>query len=163
MKLLEIVIPSQPQDDAVATGFQLAKQLRKVPVRAGNCDGFIGNRVLGVYAAAAMHMVEDGASPYDIDRVMVEFGYPMGPFSMFDLAGGDIGWDTRKRKEPTRPPEERYVHIADRLCENGWFGQKTGEAGISMNQAPDAACPILRYSRSLTQNEPVKALSHVLF
>lgn len=126
MKLLEIVIPSQPQDDAVATGFQLAKQLRKVPVRAGNCDGFIGNRVLGVYAAAAMHMVEDGASPYDIDRVMVEFGYPMGPFSMFDLAGGDIGWDTRKRKEPTRPPEERYVHIADRLCENGWFGQKTG-------------------------------------
>ena len=126
MKLLEIVIPSQPHDDAVATGFQLAKQLRKVPVRAGNCDGFIGNRVLGVYAAAAMHMVEDGASPYDIDRVMIEFGYPMGPFSMFDLAGGDIGWDTRKRKEPTRPPEERYVHIADRLCENGWFGQKTG-------------------------------------
>jgi len=97
-----------------------------MPVRAGNCDGFIGNRVLGVYAAAAMHMVEDGASPYDIDRVITEFGYPMGPFSMFDLAGGDIGWETRKRKEPTRPPEERYVHIADRLCENGWFGQKTG-------------------------------------
>ena len=126
MKLLEIVIPGNPSDDAVATGFQLAKMMRKVPVRAGNCDGFIGNRVLGVYAQAAMYMVEDGASPYDIDRVMVEFGYPMGPFSMFDLAGGDIGWDTRKRKAATRSNQERYVHIADRLCENGWFGQKTG-------------------------------------
>ncbi|MBN3763525.1 3-hydroxyacyl-CoA dehydrogenase NAD-binding domain-containing protein [Burkholderia sp. Ac-20365] len=126
MKLLEVVVPAQVSADVVATAFELAKKLRKVPVRAGVCDGFIGNRVLAIYRAAADHMLEDGASPYQIDRAVREFGFPMGPFQVADLAGGDIGWATRKRRAATRDPKQRYVQIADRICERGWFGQKTG-------------------------------------
>ena len=126
MKLLEIVVPSRVAPDVVATAFALAKLLRKTPVRAGVCDGFIGNRILAVYRTAADHMLEDGASPYQIDDAVRGFGYPMGPYQMSDLAGGDIGWATRKRRAPTRDPRARYVQIADRLCERGWFGQKTG-------------------------------------
>jgi 3-hydroxyacyl-CoA dehydrogenase len=126
MKLLEIVVPEKVSADVVATAFSLATQLKKVPVRAGVCDGFIGNRISAVYRAAADHMMEDGCSPYEIDAAMREFGYPMGPFQVSDLAGGDIGWATRKRRAATRDPKARYVQIADRICERGWFGQKTG-------------------------------------
>ncbi len=142
MKLLEIVVPAKVAADVVATGFELAKKLRKVAVRAGVCDGFIGNRILAVYRQAADHMMEDGASPYQIDEAVREFGYPMGPFQVADLAGGDIGWATRKRRAPTRDPRARYVQIADRICERGWFGQKTGRgyyvyAKGSRSGAPD--------------------------
>ncbi|MBC7452782.1 MAG: enoyl-CoA hydratase/isomerase family protein [Massilia sp.] len=126
MKLLEIVVPSQVAPEVVATAFELAKKLRKTPVRAGVCDGFIGNRILAVYRQAADYMMEDGASPYQIDKAVREFGYPIGPYQMSDLAGGDIGWATRLRRAPTRDPKARYVQIADRVCEQGWFGQKTG-------------------------------------
>jgi 3-hydroxyacyl-CoA dehydrogenase len=126
MKLLEIVVPARVAPDVVATAFALAKRMKKTPVRAGVCDGFIGNRILAVYRTAADHMVEDGASPYQVDAAVRAFGYPMGPYQMSDLAGGDIGWATRKRRAPTRDPRARYVQIADRLCERGWFGQKTG-------------------------------------
>ncbi|MBO9650185.1 MAG: enoyl-CoA hydratase/isomerase family protein [Variovorax sp.] len=125
MKLLEIVVPAKVSADVVATGFELAKKLKKVPVRAGVCDGFIGNRILAVYRQAADHIMEDGASPYQIDQAVRDFGYPMGPFQVSDLAGGDIGWATRKRKAATRDPKARYVQVADRICERGWFGQKT--------------------------------------
>ena len=126
MKLLEIVVPSQVSAEVVATVFALAKKLRKTPVRAGVCDGFIGNRILATYRMAADHLLEDGASPYQIDQAVREFGFAMGPFQVSDLAGGDIGWATRQRRAASRDPRARYVHIADRLCERGWFGQKTG-------------------------------------
>jgi len=126
MKLLEIVVPAKVSADVVATAFALAAKLKKVPVRAGVCDGFIGNRILAVYRTAADHLMEDGASPYEIDAMVRAFGFPMGPYEMSDLAGGDIGWATRKRRAATRDPKARYVRIADRLCERGWFGQKTG-------------------------------------
>jgi len=129
MKLLEIVVPAKVSADVVATAFALATRLQKVPVRAGVCDGFIGNRILAVYRTAADHLMEDGASPYEIDAMVRAFGFPMGPYEMSDLAGGDIGWATRKRRAATRDPKAppaRYVHIADQLCERGWFGQKTG-------------------------------------
>ncbi|MBN3792456.1 3-hydroxyacyl-CoA dehydrogenase, partial [Burkholderia sp. Ac-20353] len=126
MKLLEIVVPARVSPEVVATAFALAKQLKKTPVRAGVCDGFIGNRILAVYRTAADYLMEDGASPYQIDRAVREFGFPMGPFQVVDLAGGDIGWASRKRRAPTRNPRARYVGISDRLCERGWFGQKTG-------------------------------------
>ena len=126
MKLLEIVVPAKVSADVVATAFELAKKMKKVPVRAGVCDGFIGNRILAVYKQAADYIMEDGASPYDIDAAVRGFGYPMGPFQVTDLAGGDIGWATRKRRAATRNPAARYVEVADRICENGWFGQKTG-------------------------------------
>ena len=126
MKLLEIVVPAKVSADVVATAFELAKKLKKVPVRAGVCDGFIGNRILAVYKQAADYIMEDGASPYEIDEAVRGFGYPMGPFQVTDLAGGDIGWATRKRRAATHNPKARYVEVADRICENGWFGQKTG-------------------------------------
>ncbi|MBS0508643.1 MAG: enoyl-CoA hydratase/isomerase family protein [Proteobacteria bacterium] len=126
MKLLEIVVPSKVAADVVVTAFELAKRMKKVPVRAGVCDGFIGNRILSVYREAANYVLEDGASPYDIDAAVRGFGYPMGPFQVSDLAGGDIGWATRKRKAATRDPRARYVEVADRIAERGWYGQKTG-------------------------------------
>ncbi|AVS72022.1 3-hydroxyacyl-CoA dehydrogenase [Paracidovorax avenae] len=126
MKLLEIVVPAKVSADVVATAFALARTMKKVPVRAGVCDGFIGNRILAVYKQAADYLMEDGASPYEIDAAVRGFGYPMGPFQVTDLAGGDIGWATRKRRAATRDPKARYVEIADRICERGWFGQKTG-------------------------------------
>lgn len=126
MKLLEIVVSAKVAPDVVATAFELAKKLKKVPVRAGVCDGFIGNRILAVYKQAADYLLEDGASPYEIDAAVRGFGFAMGPFQVTDLAGGDIGWATRKRRAATRDPKARYVEIADRICERGWFGQKTG-------------------------------------
>ncbi|AVT14069.1 3-hydroxyacyl-CoA dehydrogenase NAD-binding domain-containing protein [Paracidovorax avenae] len=130
MKLLEIVVPAKVSADVVATAFALARTMKKVPVRAGVCDGFIGNRILAVYKQAADYLLEDGASPYEIDAAVRGFGYPMGPFQVTDLAGGDIGWATRKRRAAAAvesgAPKARYVEIADRICERGWFGQKTG-------------------------------------
>jgi len=126
MKLLEIVVAHHTADDVVATCFELARSLKKVPVKAGVCDGFIGNRILYACREVASYLMEDGATPYEIDAALEEFGFPMGPFRMADLAGGDIGWSTRKRKAATRDPQARYVRIGDLLCERGWFGQKTG-------------------------------------
>lgn len=127
MKLLEVVVADQTAPDVVATGFALGKALGKVSVRAGVCDGFIGNRILSVYRTAADHMVLDGATPYQIDNALTDFGFAMGPFAVADLAGLDIGWMTRKRKAPHRHPEERVPTYLDKLCEQGHFGQKTGE------------------------------------
>ncbi|MFX1674179.1 3-hydroxyacyl-CoA dehydrogenase NAD-binding domain-containing protein [Paraburkholderia sp. A2WS-5] len=141
MKLLEVVVPKAVRPDVVATAFELAKKLRKVPVRAGVCDGFIGNRILAVYRTAADHLMEDGASPYQIDRAVREFGFPMGPYQVVDLAGGDIGWATRKRRAATRDPNARYVQIADRLCERGWFGQKTGRGFYLYPEGARAGTP----------------------
>jgi len=130
MKLLEIVVPARVSADVVATAFALAQRMKKIPVRAGVCDGFIGNRILAVYKQAADYLMEDGASPYEIDEAVRGFGYPMGPFQVTDLAGGDIGWATRKRRRAallaSGAPKARYVEVADRICERGWFGQKTG-------------------------------------
>ncbi|QBP74507.1 3-hydroxyacyl-CoA dehydrogenase [Herbaspirillum huttiense] len=141
MKLLEIVVPRQVTGDVVATAFELAKRLRKVPVRAGVCDGFIGNRILAVYRQAADALMEDGASPYEIDAAVRDFGFAMGPYQVVDLAGGDIGWATRKRRAATRDPRARYVRIADRLCERGWFGQKSGRGFYRYPDGPRSGAP----------------------
>lgn len=127
MKLLEIVVADKTAPEVVATGFQLAKKMRKIGVRAGVCDGFIGNRILAYYGKTAGYLMEDGASPQQIDDALEAFGFAMGPYKVGDLAGLDIGWANRKRMHETRPEEERYVEIHDRICENGWFGRKTGK------------------------------------
>lgn len=128
MKLLEIVVADQTAPEVVATGFALGKRLGKVSVRAGVCDGFIGNRILSVYRACADHMVLDGATPFQIDKALTGFGFAMGPFAVADLAGLDIGWATRKRKRAAGlDPRARDSFYADKLCEAGHFGQKTGK------------------------------------
>ena len=141
MKLLEVVVPAKVAPDVVATAFELAKKLKKVTVRAGVCDGFIGNRILASYRQAADAMMEDGASPYQIDEAVRAFGFPMGPYQVSDFAGGDIGWATRKRRAPTRNPQARYVQIPDRLCERGWFGQKTGRGYYLYEKGARAGTP----------------------
>ncbi len=126
MRLLEIVVADRTEPEVVATGFDFGKRLGKVAVRAGVCDGFIGNRILSHCRKAADYMVMDGASPYEVDHAMVGFGFAMGPFAVQDLAGLDIGWAARRRRAPNRSQQERYVSISDRICEAGWFGRKSG-------------------------------------
>ncbi|MDW3224397.1 MAG: 3-hydroxyacyl-CoA dehydrogenase NAD-binding domain-containing protein [Paracoccaceae bacterium] len=126
MKLLEVVVADHTIPDVVATGFALAKRMGKIAVRAGVCDGFIGNRILSTYRTAADHMILDGATPFQIDAALTGFGFAMGPYAVADLAGLDIGWAMRKRLAPTRDPRERVGRYPDRLCEAGHFGQKTG-------------------------------------
>ncbi|HEV2565678.1 MAG TPA: 3-hydroxyacyl-CoA dehydrogenase NAD-binding domain-containing protein [Microvirga sp.] len=126
MKLLEIVRTDRTADDVVATGLGLAKRLRKIPVVCRVCDGFVGNRILSRYRQQAEYLLEEGALPHEVDAALEAFGFPMGPFAVSDLAGLDIAWARRKRLAPTRDPRERYVDIADRLCEAGRFGRKTG-------------------------------------
>lgn len=126
MKLLEIVVPDATAPDVVATGFALAKKLKKTAVRAGVCDGFIGNRILNAYRKAADAMVLDGADPYQVDRAVRAFGFPMGPYQVSDLAGLDIGYFNRQRQAATRPAGERVPVFADRLYELGRLGRKTG-------------------------------------
>jgi 3-hydroxyacyl-CoA dehydrogenase len=94
------------------------------------------------------YLLADGASPYQIDAAVRAFGFPMGPFQVYDLAGGDIGWATRKRRAATRDPRLRYVPIADRLCERNWFGQKTGRGWY---RYPDGA-------RTATEDPEVLAI-----
>ncbi|MGB2407733.1 MAG: 3-hydroxyacyl-CoA dehydrogenase NAD-binding domain-containing protein [Paracoccaceae bacterium] len=128
MKLLEIVVADKTAADVVATGFALAKKLRKIGVKAGVCDGFIGNRILSYYSKTASYLVLEGASPEQVDQALERFGFAMGPHKVGDLAGLDIGWMTRKRKAATRLKQDRYAgDVADRICENGWFGRKTGQ------------------------------------
>ncbi len=128
MRLLEIVVGAKTDDSVTATGFALAKRLGKVGVKSGVCDGFIGNRILAHYRKTAAYLVLDGATPQEVDRALEGFGFAMGPHKVGDLAGLDIDWMTRQRKAPTRPEEERYSgEVADRICEKGWFGRKTGK------------------------------------
>ena len=141
MKLLEIVVAEKTSTDTVATAFDLAKKMRKVPVRSGVCDGFIGNRILSKYLVSTYHMVEDGASPFHVDKVIRDFGCAMGIFQVIDLAGGDIGWATRKRKAPFRHKDDRYVEIPDRVCERGWFGQKTSKGYYLYGENVDFLTP----------------------
>ena len=126
MRLLEVVVAERTAPEVVATGFALATRMRKVAVRAGVCDGFIGNRIMTAYRRAADALVLDGASPWQVDAALEGWGFAMGPFRVADLAGGDIGWAARKRRAPDRPADERYSEIPDRLAERGWFGRKSG-------------------------------------
>ncbi|MCC6001888.1 MAG: enoyl-CoA hydratase/isomerase family protein [Pararhodobacter sp.] len=126
MRLLEIVDADKTAPEVLATGFALAKALKKVPVRAGVCDGFIGNRILRVFRLSADHMVLAGASPYQIDRALTGFGFAMGPYAVADLAGLDIGYMTRQRLRPIKDPRERWGEWPDRLHEMGRLGRKTG-------------------------------------
>ena len=126
MRLLEIVQGDQTGDVALATGYALGKMLRKIPVIAGVCDGFIGNRILARYREAADTVFMDGSTPWEVDEAMVEFGYAMGPYEAQDLSGLDIAHANRRRQDATRDPNRRYIPIADRMVELGKLGKKTG-------------------------------------
>jgi 3-hydroxyacyl-CoA dehydrogenase len=125
MRLLEVVRGAATAPDALASCMALAKKIKKLAVVSGVCDGFIGNRMLARYGAAASGLINAGALPQQVDAALQKFGLAMGPFRMGDLAGLDIGWATRKRKAAEAGVTVQPV-VADLLCEAGRFGQKTG-------------------------------------
>jgi 3-hydroxyacyl-CoA dehydrogenase len=155
MKLLEVVRGRNTANDVLATIMQLAKTMQKVAVVAGVCDGFIGNRMIEPYTRQAMFLLEEGALPHQIDRALEAFGMAMGPFRMSDLAGNDVSWYIRKRHYVERP-DTVFSKLADRLCEIGRFGQKTGAGWYKYLQGDRTAFPdpeveqiILNYSKEL--------------
>ena len=126
MRLLEIVRGAKTSKPVIATSMALAKTLNKIGVLVGVCHGFVGNRILYQYRRESLYLLEEGASVQQIDKAITDFGFAMGPFAMSDLAGLDIGW--RVRKAQGKPAGERYSGtIPDRLCEQGHYGQKTGQ------------------------------------
>jgi 3-hydroxyacyl-CoA dehydrogenase len=126
MRLLEIVRGKRTSREVIATSMKLAKQIGKVGVLVGVCDGFVGNRMLHKYAHEAQHLLLEGALPQQVDRVITAFGFAMGPMATSDLAGIDVGWRIRQAR-PKPAPGDRYGWgVADRLAELGHFGQKTG-------------------------------------
>jgi len=125
MKLLEVVRGAKTAKDVLATVMQLGKKIKKTCVVSGVTDGFIGNRMIEQYSRQAGYLLEEGATPQQVDKAMEKFGMAMGPFRMGDLAGNDVGWYIRKRRYVEKP-DIRYSKTADLLCEMGRFGQKTG-------------------------------------
>jgi len=125
MKLLEVVRGEKTAKDVLATVMALARKIKKTAVVSGVCDGFIGNRMIEQYSRQAGFLLDEGATPQQVDRAIEKFGFAMGPFRMGDLAGNDIGWAIRKRRAQERP-DMMYSRTADKLCELGRFGQKTG-------------------------------------
>jgi 3-hydroxyacyl-CoA dehydrogenase len=125
MRLLEVVRGAKTAPDVLATAMALAKKIRKTAVVSGVCDGFIGNRMINQYFVQALAMLDEGASPQQVDRAIEAFGFAMGPFRMSDLAGNDISWHIRKRQYAEGKLRTPAL-AADRLCELGRFGQKSG-------------------------------------
>ena len=126
MRLLEVVRGAKTAKDVLATTLALGKKLKKVPVVSGVCDGFIGNRMMEKYGIQAWYLLDEGATPQQVDAAMKKFGLAMGPFTMYDMAGLDVGFAVRKRRVAERP-DYAYSRIVDRVCEAGRFGQKTGK------------------------------------
>jgi len=141
MRLLEIVRGERTSKEVIATAFALSKTIRKVGVLVGVCDGFVGNRMVHPYIREALFLLEEGATPSQVDEAIFNFGVAMGPHAMSDLAGLDVGWRIRKRQAATRPPEERYSEIADKICELGNYGQKTGRGFYLYDPVTRAATP----------------------
>ncbi|CAM3391397.1 3-hydroxyacyl-CoA dehydrogenase NAD-binding domain-containing protein [Paracidovorax anthurii] len=126
MRLMEVVRGKATAPDALATGLAAARKLGKLPLLTGNAFGFVGNRLYAAYRRQCEFLIEEGAWPEQVDAALQRFGFAMGPFAVADLSGLDIAWRMRQAQAATRDPSARYVNIADRLCEAGRLGRKTG-------------------------------------
>jgi 3-hydroxyacyl-CoA dehydrogenase len=149
MRLLEVVRAEKTAKDVLATTMRLGKTLKKLPVVSGVCDGFIGNRMLEKYVQQSLFLLEEGATPADVDGALQRWGMAMGPFTMYDMAGNDIGWEIRKRRARERP-DMVYSKFADRICEKGWFGQKTGRGWYRYEKGSRAPIPDEEVARMLS-------------
>ncbi|MBT5663135.1 MAG: 3-hydroxyacyl-CoA dehydrogenase, partial [Alphaproteobacteria bacterium] len=118
MKLLEVVRGEKTSNEVIATSMAMAKSIGKIAALVGVCPGFVGNRILAQRQREANKLILEGALPWDIDDALFDFGFPMGPFAMSDLAGLDIGWNKETSRGET---------IREKLCENDRFGQKSGK------------------------------------
>jgi 3-hydroxyacyl-CoA dehydrogenase len=175
MRLLEIVRGKQTSKEAIATCMQLAKKIGKVGVLVGNCRGFVGNRMFHPYMREAMFLVEEGASIEAVDKALYDFGMAMGPLATGDLAGLDVGWRIRKEYRHLEKPGIRQPMAADRLCEMGRYGQKTGAGWYKYDQNraatpdPDIAEQVRRWAveagipqRSISSDETVDRCIYAL-
>jgi 3-hydroxyacyl-CoA dehydrogenase len=140
MRLLEVVRGAKTGKDVMATVMSVAKKIKKTAVVSGVCDGFIGNRMIEQYSRQAGFLLDEGATPQQVDKAIEKFGFAMGPFRMGDLAGNDIGWAIRKRRAQERP-NMLYSRTADKLCELGRFGQKTGAGWYDYKEGKRDAIP----------------------
>jgi 3-hydroxyacyl-CoA dehydrogenase len=175
MRLLEVVRGKKTAKDVLATTMKLGKALKKVPVVSGVCDGFIGNRMLEKYGQQSLFLLDEGCSPQQVDAAAQKWGLAMGPFTMGDMAGLDIGWEIRKRRYKERP-DFVYSKVGDKIAEAGRFGQKTGK-GWYLYQAgnrkpipdPEVDEIITRYrkeqgmkTRAISDEEIVERLIYAL-
>ena len=138
MRLLENVRGAKTSPEVYATAMKVGKKTGKVPVLVGVCDGFVGNRMLAKRTRECGFMLEEGALPWQIDRVLYDFGFPMGPYAMGDMAGLDIGWRNRKAKFETLTEREKKNTILDKICEMGRYGQKTGSGFYQYDEKRNA-------------------------
>ncbi len=143
MRLLEVVRCARTAPDVLATGLAVAKKLRKLPIVTGVTEGFIGNSIFSAYRREAEFLLEDGALPHEIDAALEDYGFPMGLFAVYDMAGLEIAWARRKRQAAKRDPSERYVEIADRLCEAGRLGQKAGRGWYAYPEGKRQVDPVV--------------------
>ena len=127
MRLVEIVRGKATSPETLATAMAVAKRLGKVGVVVGNCAGFVGNRMMFPYMYECQFLVEDGATPEQVDRALTDFGMAMGMFAVDDMAGLDVAWRVRQELHQFSKPGDRKPLVADTLCEMGRFGQKTGK------------------------------------
>jgi len=151
MKLLEVVRGKETAKDVLATVMQLAKKIKKTAVVSGVCDGFIGNRMIEQYSRQAGFLLDEGATPQQVDKAVEKFGFAMGPFRMGDLAGNDIGWAIRKRRAVERA-DMKYSATADRLCELGRYGQKTGAGWYDYEAGKRDAIPSELVNKMIEQH-----------
>jgi 3-hydroxyacyl-CoA dehydrogenase len=171
MKLLEVVRTNAASPETLATAMALGRKIGKISAMAGNCDGFLANRSRAPFNSEMVILLEEGCLPEQVDKVMIDFGYPMGPFAVGDLAGLDISAEGRKRRAAANPAY-RKLPIADKLVEMGRFGQKTGAGWYRYDQgdrtphpAPEVAAIIQQVAselgvpqRSFTDQEILRRL-----
>jgi 3-hydroxyacyl-CoA dehydrogenase len=140
MRLVEVVRADQTSPEVLATAIALARTLRKAAVVSGVCDGFIGNRMLDAYVRQAWWLVEEGATPWQVDRAIETFGFAMGPFRVGDLVGHDVSRAIRERRRAERP-DYRCSTLPDELCRLGRLGQKTGGGWYDYPDGPRKPVP----------------------
>jgi 3-hydroxyacyl-CoA dehydrogenase len=140
MRLLENVRGQKSSKTTIATAMTIGRRIGKVPVLVGVCYGFVGNRMLHQRGLQAEKLILEGAAPHQVDRVLTDFGFPMGPFAMSDLAGLDVGWRIRKGRGAKAP-------VADRICELGRFGQKTGAGYFKYEKGDRTPVPDLEVEK----------------
>ena len=151
MRLLEIVRGEKTSPEVLASVMAMSGRIGKVGIVVGVCDAFAANRMLYPYAQQAGFLIEEGAFPEQVDRVIYEFGFPMGPFGLGDLAGLDVGWRVRQHREPTRPKDLRYSPIADRLYEMGRYGQKTNRGWFRYEEGSRTPIPDLEVTELIVR------------
>jgi 3-hydroxyacyl-CoA dehydrogenase len=155
MKLLEVVRGRETTPETMNAAARTGKRLGKVVVPTGNCEGFVGNRMLAKRTREAYFLLEEGATPWQIDSVLKDFGFPMGPFAVGDLSGLDIGWRNRKSKLASLTPREQACDLLDQICGLGRLGQKSGAGFYRYDENrrgspdPEIEALIARHSRNV--------------